>query len=195
MHEVAVQDDRLRLGVADAALELPRHAVLEGEIHVDEIGAARHGDVLHLDALDVRQSLQEDLGTVDQPVGEISALLLAHFAAQHLVVDLVDPEKIDPPHVDATLGVDEEGDRDFLFLVVEIGHGLDLRIRIAFLAQAEGHELRGLREQAQVERGAGLGQDQPSQLLLGNHEVTDQLDAGDRVALARVDVDRDVDVL
>ena len=87
VHEAAVQQERLRFGVADAAAELARQAFLDLVVDVDEVGRARHRVRLDLDLLDERQALQALLGALDRGVREVAAFHLAHFAAQHVVVD------------------------------------------------------------------------------------------------------------
>src|SRR5690606_37766447 len=173
VHNTAVQNDLLRLGITDAATELSWHPVFDREVDVDQVRTAGHGDVLHFDILDEGQPLQANLGTVHEAIRQESAFRLSYLAPQHLIVDFVDSRKIDAPHIHPAPGIDEEGNRGFLRLVIQFRHGFDLGVRIPFLAKAERHEFAGLREQSQVEDATRLGQDQPPELLLRNDHLAD----------------------
>ena len=71
---VAVEDEGLRLGIADSAAELGGRSFLDLELDIDEIRRARHRLGLGLNLLDERQSLQTLLGAFEQHVRQPSAL-------------------------------------------------------------------------------------------------------------------------
>jgi hypothetical protein len=109
---VAVQDERLRLRIADAATQLRGRSFLDLELDVDQVGRARHRLRFRFDPLDVGQALQALLGALDQRVRQPCSLELAHLAPQHFVVDLGDAVEHDVAHVGAVAGIDEERQRN-----------------------------------------------------------------------------------
>src|SRR6185436_16406933 len=86
VHEVALQDHRLRLGVTDAAAELTRQAFLDVEVDVDQVGRAGHLVGLDFDLLDERQALNTLLGALHRSVRQVRAFELAHLAPEYFVV-------------------------------------------------------------------------------------------------------------
>ena len=195
MHEAAVQQDRLRLRVTNAAAELSRQAFLDVVGDVDQVGRARHRIGLDFDLLDERQALQADLGTIDRRIGEIAAFHLPDLAPEHVVVDAGAAGEADVADVGAIARIDEERQFDFLRLGVLLRHRIDLREGVPVLAEAQLHELGGRGDHLARKHVALAHGDQRLQLLFGHDQVARDLHVGDAVDLAFLHVERDEDVV
>ena len=195
MHEAAVQQDRLRLRIADAAAELPGQAFLDLEVDVHEVRRAGHRGRLDVDLLDEGQPLQALLRPLDGGVRQVSALHLAHLAAQHLVVDAGRAAEVDVAHVGAAARLHQERERDLLGLRVLLRHGVDLREGVTVLAEAQRHQLGGRRDHAARIDVAAAHLHEAHEVLLRHDEVAGDLDLRHAVDGALVHVERDVDVL
>ena len=125
---VAAEDERLRLRVTDAAAELRGRTFFDFVVDVDEVGGTGDRLGFRLDLLDVRQALEALLRAIERGVRKPAAFQLAHFTAQHFVVDLGDAVENDVAHVDAVARIDEERERELLVLGVTHGggHRIDL---------------------------------------------------------------------
>ena len=194
VNEVAAERNAERLGEAEAAAELPRQPFLDLEVDVDQIRTARHRRRLRLDLFDVGQLLQRQLRTLDQVVREITALELAHLAAEDLVIDVVGTVEVDAANVNAIARIDEERDRGLFGFLVELGHGAHFRERVTVLAETQRHELLALRQHCLRKRVAGCRENQPFEILLRDDHLAGELDVGNRVAVAFRDADRHEDV-
>ena len=92
-------------------------------------------------------------------------------------------------------GHDLQVDADRALLAVDVGNRLDLRERVADVAQRRGDRVGGVLEQLARERLAGLDQHQlAAGLPSGRIGVAGELDVGDRVDLAFGDAGGDVHV-
>ena len=192
---IAVEDERLRLGVADATAELRRGAFLDLELHIDEVGRTRDGGVLGFHLLDVRQALQTLLGAFDEHVGQPTALELTHFAAQHLVVDLGDAVEHDVAYVHAITRIHEERETHFLLRIVAGRHRVNLGERVTFEPEAILDQLLRVGDLLLREGLARLHEQIVLQLCFGHDEGAGELHRAHFEDLALGDVDRDEDVV
>src|ERR1700683_1670425 len=101
MGEPAVEDEFLRLRVADAAGELRARSLLNRKVHIHHVSRAWYRGRLKGHGLHVREALDALLGAVERDVREPAALKLTHLAPQDLVVDAVLPRETDIAHGDA----------------------------------------------------------------------------------------------
>ena len=193
--EVAVEDEALRGGVAEATTELPRQTLLQREVHVDEVRRALHRFILEFHLLDERQTLQTFLGTLHCGVGQPRAFELAHFAPHRHVVDAFGAQEVHMAHVDAVARLHEEGDIHRLLVWVRRGHRFDLGEGIAVCAKAQVQQFLRLRHELAVEGLAFLHQQEVAQFRFSHRQIAGNLHFGNLVNLAFRHVHRDEDVV
>ena len=173
----------------------PGQSLLDVVVDVHQVGAAGHRLGLELDLLHVGQALQALLGALDRRVGQPAAFELAHFAAQRLVVDGGRIVEIDVPHVHPVAGLDEEGDRHGLLLVVGRRHRIDLGECVAVRAQPVAHQFLRVGDRLAREDVARVDLQQLAQLRLRHHHRAGELDLRHPEYVALADVDGDVHVV
>ena len=123
VHEAAVQDERLRLGVADAAAELARRPSSILKSTSTRSGAPGTGVVststFSMNGRRWMRCLERSTAVFER----YAAFELAHLAAQHLVVDAGRAAESDVAHVHAIARIDEERERDSLVSWFGVGTG------------------------------------------------------------------------
>jgi hypothetical protein len=122
VHEIAVEAEFLRLGIADAAAELSRQAFLDVVIDVHQVRAAGTGLVSNSTfstyGRRCMRSLERSIAEFDsQPP---SSWRISRRSVSSLIADVVE---IDVPHVNAVARLDEERQRHGLLVVVGVGTG------------------------------------------------------------------------
>src|SRR5690606_13320332 len=181
----------LHLRIADAEREAAGRLLFDGDGDVDLVFLSGHPRRIDGDGLEEAQALQADLGTVDRRLRIPGAFELAHFAAQHLVLGMQVALEGDPAHVHALAWHHLEVEADFATLAIDLGNRIDLGERIADVGQCRGDRVRRLLDLAPREDFAGLDRHQLAQVLVGEDQVTGQLDVGDRIHLAFLDAGHD----
>ncbi len=140
----------------------------------------------------MRQAAQAFFGAGDVRAGEEAGFLLAQFAAQDAVVGFVVAGEADLAHVGFDAGGDEDIEVHFAAQFVHVRDDIDLRLGIAFVAEADTQGIGGFADFAAVVAVAGFEGDERFEFGLRHDEVTFELVAFDAVNLAFIDVDGQV---
>ena len=101
---------------------------------------------------------------------------------------------IDLAHIDATARIDKQRETDQTFLPVDIGRGIDVGERIAFVTQTFRDRLDGLIHFVAREDLTRCDLDQLFDLFLGHDEFADNLHAADHVTVTLTLGNRQIDV-
>eukprot|EP01022_Parablepharisma_sp_SALTPOND_P013892 TRINITY_DN1866_c0_g2_i1.p1 TRINITY_DN1866_c0_g2~~TRINITY_DN1866_c0_g2_i1.p1 ORF type:complete len:1951 (-),score=559.27 TRINITY_DN1866_c0_g2_i1:2287-8139(-) len=168
---------------------------LDLHVHVDLVVAAGHFRRIDGDFLEVAQAVHAVARELDLLAVVPGILELAEFATDDFIAGLGIAGDVDMAHVDALARVDHDGEGNFLLLAVHVRVGVHVGEGITEVTQALA-DLLG----AVGELGTGiditlLQLHQLGQLGVHAKHLAFQLDVGDGVLLAFLDVDGDVDVL
>ncbi len=93
---------------------------------------------------------------------------MTHFPSYHFVAGPAVAADIDASDVNPAPRIDEEGESDLLFFLVQLGRRIDIGKRITVVAQPVGNELDRFRQLLPGKHVAGGKLDQCAQLILGN---------------------------
>ncbi len=199
-HEVVLLQARLqaqtRLGtVADAGVDGTCRLLLDLEVQIDLIVAARHPLGVHFRGLEEAEAVETGLGLLDVVGGEPGAFHLTHLATQHFVLGGDVAAEVDVAHIDpgARLYVDDQ--LHFLGLVIDLGEGDHFGVGVAITAEELGEHLFGVGHLAGGVDAARLYGDEPLHIAATVDEIALELHAGDLVLIPFLDVQGDVDAL
>ena len=154
---------------------------------------ARHFRGLNRRPAEVAQALQADPRLLNGRRRRRCTLHLAHLAAQHVIRGFLVAPEADATHVGALAGVHEELHGDRILFLVQLGNPGHLGEVIALVAQAPGEILLGGSHQLLGE-GLPLGhQQETTQVLFRQYQVTRKVHRTHGVLLPLGDVGGDID--
>src|SRR5207247_1745 len=170
--------------------------LLDPHGHVDLIGRAGHRRILDLDLAEIAGLVDPLFGELQLLAVEKTALELAHLATHHLVAGARVSDNVDPPDIDAPSGIDQEGEADVAFFLV------DIELEVARVQVMRSHRfevglkflpgvLVVLRKPGEPSGSAQL--EYAEQFLLRKCAIADDVDSPDLrdFPLVQVEIDRD----
>ena len=120
---------------------------------------------------------------------------MPHFAAHHFITGFGVTGHIDAAYIDATTGINEQGERDRAFFPIEFGYRVDVGERVTVIAQTIADFFGGLGQAITREHFARLDGDELFQLGFRHQHLPRQLDVRHLVLRPFGHVDGDIDAL
>ncbi len=191
---VAADDQTVSLGVAERGRNAPRRLLFHRELHIDLIVSPRDLRRLYADPLEVAEPLEPDLGEVDLRRRGPASFHLPHLSAHHLVLGDLVAGKGNSAHVGPLAGIHVEHHLHRAVLA-DARHPRGRCEGVTRIAEGLGEPLLR-RGDERLRENLPLGHEKQALEVLGVHvaELTDEVDAADRVLTPFFYVHRDVNL-
>ena len=193
LRDRALQDEAVRVGKAYPDEDVAGGPLLDPHGHIHLICGAGHWRCLDLHFGKVLRLVDALLGQLQLCRVVERTLELAHFPAHDLVAGARVADDIYSPYVHPPSRVDHDGKGDAALIAIDLGHGVRVGERVAFVSEAVDDLLAGLGQLLARERLARLYGHQLAQFLLRYKQLAAEPDVGDGVFLALGYIDGDID--